>query len=129
MSHRLPSIERTISSIIRSSFICPACRHQRAVSSGNPTRTLTYLSAPRRALQSRAASTTASVTAVNAQRQIPRAFEKLYEALKALEHEAAVYVDTSQLQLALRGVESENAVIRVAGQDIQVPSISIGLVG
>lgn len=55
------------------------------------------------------------MTAINAQKDIPPAFKKLHASLSALEHEAAVYVDLSQLKLALRGLESENAVTRVAG--------------
>lgn len=60
-------------------------------------------------------STIASVTAVNAQRDIPLTFRPLHDSLSALEHEAAIYVNLSQLKLALRGLESENAVTRVAG--------------
>ncbi|KAG8529650.1 uncharacterized protein KY384_005131 [Bacidia gigantensis] len=62
----------------------------------------------------RLASTIASVTAVNARREIPYNAEKLYEALAALEIEAGTYVNLSQLRLALRGLEKENNVTRVA---------------
>ena len=65
---------------------------------------------------SRRASTTPSVTAVNAKRAIPEQFQALYASLKALERDAGVFVNSSQLQLALRGVESEDAVTRVAGE-------------
>ncbi|KAL9130261.1 MAG: hypothetical protein Q9217_001511 [Psora testacea] len=39
---------------------------------------------------------------------------QLYEALAALEHEAGIYTNISQLRLALRGLESENPVTRIA---------------
>lgn len=67
-------------------------------------------------IQLRAASTIPSVTAVNAKREIPTAFQELHASLKALEQHAGVYVDTSQLKLALRGIESEDALTRVAGE-------------
>ncbi|KAL8645511.1 MAG: hypothetical protein Q9226_007267, partial [Calogaya cf. arnoldii] len=59
-------------------------------------------------------STIASVTAVNAKKDIPHAFQPLYEALATAQREAAVYFNLSQLQLALRGLESENAITRIA---------------
>ncbi|KAI4281563.1 MAG: hypothetical protein L6R35_005624, partial [Caloplaca aegaea] len=59
-------------------------------------------------------STITSVTTVNAQKDIPHAFQELYHALSVLQREAAVYTNLSQLRLALRGLESENAVTRVA---------------
>ena len=97
-------------------FICPSCRHRKALSTYNASAKgqLHRLSRPNPP-HDRKASTIASVTAVNAQRDIPPAFQKLHASLSALEHEAAVYVNISQLKLALRGLESENAVTRVAG--------------
>ncbi|KAI4138337.1 MAG: hypothetical protein L6R39_006841, partial [Caloplaca ligustica] len=63
----------------------------------------------------RAVSTISSVTAVNAKKDIPHAFRDLYEGLTVLQKEAAVYTKLGQLQLALRGLESENGITRVAG--------------
>ena len=63
----------------------------------------------------RRASQIASVTSVNAPIPIPVERKELYDALKALEDSAAVYVNLSQLQLALRGLESGDSVTRVAG--------------
>lgn len=57
----------------------------------------------------------APVTVVNAKQEIPPPFELLYKELTALLLEATVYVNPSQLQLALRALESENAVTRIAG--------------
>ncbi|KAL8956401.1 MAG: hypothetical protein Q9193_006080 [Seirophora villosa] len=59
-------------------------------------------------------STITSVTAINAKKDIPHAFRELHHALSALKREAAVYTNLSQLELALRGFESENAVTRIA---------------
>lgn len=61
-------------------------------------------------------STTASISVVNARQEVPPAFQPLYEALNAVERDAAVYVNLSQLKLAVRGLETENAVTRIAGK-------------
>lgn len=97
-------------------FICASCRHRKPFSTfkGSEKSQLQRL-ARRNPPYGRKASTIASVTAVNAKRDIPPAFRELHASLSALEHEAAVYVNLSQLKLALRGLESENAVTRVAG--------------
>jgi hypothetical protein len=58
----------------------------------------------------------ASVTSVNATPRIPQAFQELYSALKALEKIALNYVNPTQLSLALRGLESEDPTVRVAGR-------------
>ena len=109
--------DRTLSTWTRSPFICPVCRYRKALSvKAHTLRVRQSPSRPRELSKPRTASTTASVTAVNAKREIPSAFQDLHTSLKALETEAGVYVNTSQLQLALRGVESENPVTRIAGQ-------------
>ena len=55
-----------------------------------------------------------SVTSVDALKSLPKGREELYDALTALKFRAASYVNLSQVELALRGVESEKAVIRIA---------------
>ncbi|KAI9779653.1 MAG: hypothetical protein M1816_003458 [Peltula sp. TS41687] len=60
------------------------------------------------------ASTLASSTAVNATKEIPARAQELYDKLTAVKDSAASYVSLSRLQLALRGLETENPVIRVA---------------
>lgn len=55
------------------------------------------------------------VNVVNAKQKIPPPFELLYKELSTLQLEASLYVNPSQLQLALRALESENAVTRIAG--------------
>lgn len=62
----------------------------------------------------------APVISVNATKEIPAAFRELHEKLGELEKKAATYVNLSQLQLALRGLESEDAVLRVAGSYIRL---------
>ena len=62
-------------------------------------------------------SSIAPVTTVNATKTIPEPFRELHHELNALETRAGAYVNLSQLQLALRGLESTEAVIRVAGEN------------
>ena len=108
--------DRTLSTWIRSTFICPVCRYRKALSIKAHTWNVRQSPVrPRELSKPRTASTTASVTAVNAKKEIPSAFQGLHASLKALETEAGVYVNTSQVQLALRGVESESPVTRIAG--------------
>ncbi|CAF9914719.1 MAG: hypothetical protein ALECFALPRED_009680 [Alectoria fallacina] len=119
MPSKLPSIGKAVSLVSLSSrpFVCPSCRYKqaRALSSG-PARSKPKGNRKARGtpLQIRSASTTAAVTAVNVRRDVPPRFKDLHESVKALETEAAVYVNISQLHLALRGLESENAVTRIA---------------
>ena len=107
-------LNRTLSTWIRSPYVCRACRYRKTLSI--KAHTWNVRQSPVELCKPRTASTTASVTAVNAKKDIPYAFQALHASLKALETEAGVYVNTSQLQLALRGVESENPVTRIAGQ-------------
>ncbi|MCJ1398842.1 hypothetical protein MMC11_002043 [Xylographa trunciseda] len=59
-------------------------------------------------------SSVTPVIAVNATRTIPAQNWRLYEELTVLEKEAATFANLSQLQLALRGLESDDPKIRVA---------------
>lgn len=67
-------------------------------------------------LRSRLSTVTriAPATAVNAQRNIPAEYRELYESLNILGDAASVYVNVSQLKLALRNLETKNSVTRVA---------------
>ena len=121
MPTKLPLIAKAASSLSLSTrpFICSACRYKQARAVFNPSAASELLgncNARRTTLQVRTASTTASVTAVNFRRDIPPRLRNLHESLKAFETEAAVYINSSQLRLALRGLESENAVTRIAGK-------------
>ncbi|MCJ1434274.1 hypothetical protein MMC27_003641 [Xylographa pallens] len=55
-----------------------------------------------------------SVTAVNVTRTIPKHNRRLHEELTVFENKAATFANVSQLQLALRGLESDDPTIRVA---------------
>ncbi|KAL9612715.1 MAG: hypothetical protein Q9167_002706 [Letrouitia subvulpina] len=111
----LPSLFRAPLSRTSQSYVCPSCRY-RSISPvfkrrlDGPNREQAHSYPPLR----RAVSTTASISVVNARQEIPPAFQPLHEALSALERDAAVCVNLSQLKLALRGLETENAVTRVA---------------
>ena len=121
MPTQLPLSAKAASSLFPTSqlFVCSSCRYKQArdISNGTPRLGIRGNRTARgTTLQIRTASTTASVTAVNAKRDIPPRFRILHQSLKALESEAAVYINSSQLRLALRGLESENAVTRIAGR-------------
>ncbi|KAL8826771.1 MAG: hypothetical protein Q9191_003595, partial [Dirinaria sp. TL-2023a] len=101
------------SNAVAEPFICLPCRYRRALSiaaqAAKPQST-----APLRTSRLRKASTLSSVTTVNASKQILPAARDLYEALGVLKEEAGVYTSLIQLQLALKGLESQNAVTKVA---------------
>ena len=69
----------------------------------------------------RHASSIASATAINAPSDVQPALKPLYSALKALESDAANYANSSRVQLALRGLEGNNAVVRVAVLGLRDP--------
>lgn len=115
-------IDKAIVCLTRSPFVCRSCLSKKASSRKWSSQTLLSRTQHRRPHPQlrippparKQASTIASVTAVNAKREIPPAFQALYGALSELETEAGVYLNLSQLRLALRGLESDNAVTRVA---------------
>lgn len=118
MYSRIPSIAKALST---SPFICLSCRYQTVVSlfkSGSKyeSKFESAFTVCRRSLQQTHTPIPAPVTVVNAKQDIIPPFELLYKELSALQLEAAVYVNPSQLQLALRALESENAVTRIAGR-------------
>ncbi|KAK3076273.1 hypothetical protein LTS18_013452, partial [Coniosporium uncinatum] len=63
---------------------------------------------------SRQASVLASPTSINAPLDIPPNLRELHTSLKQLEHTAANYINLSRLQLAVRGLEGHDAVVRIA---------------
>ena len=114
MYPRITSIARALSI---SPFICLSCRYQTLVSLfKSRSKIESAFNVCRRSLQQRHTPIPAPVTVVNAKLEIPPPFDLLYKELSALQFEAAVYVNPSQLQLALRALESENAVTRIAGR-------------
>lgn len=109
-----PALRSTRSIVLKFTdpYVCPTCCFQKATNTlRRPKKPDLRSFAPAR----RAASTITSVTAVNAKTAVPHAFRELHDALNVLQREAAVYTNLSQLQLALRGLESENGVTRIAG--------------
>ncbi|KAL9100190.1 MAG: hypothetical protein Q9163_004411 [Psora crenata] len=115
-------LDRAVSSLANVPYICRSCRSKQALAQQWP-RNPSYRTvgtrgptSPRGAFYrtSRRASTISAATVVNAKPDIPPASRRLHEALTVLEHEAGIYTNISQLRLALRGLESENPVTRVA---------------
>lgn len=97
-------------------FVCLLCRFHRSASI-----VLGKISPPSHSYASqhvvrRRPASTVSATAIDAKREIPPSFQELHATVGALRDEASTYVHPGQLQLALRGLESENAVTRVAGR-------------
>lgn len=103
-SARLLSILRA--QINARQFVCSSCL---ARNSNRPVSQLL-----RKRLSTRTRIT--PVTAVNAQKTIPSEYRELYDALSALGDSASIYTNASQLQLALRGLESRDSVTRIAGK-------------
>ena len=64
---------------------------------------------------SRQLSSGSILNAVHAVRSIPQEFKELDDALDVVERDAGVYADLNQLRLIRRGLESHNAITRVAG--------------
>ncbi|KAI4173438.1 MAG: hypothetical protein LQ343_002971 [Gyalolechia ehrenbergii] len=108
-----PSLKRInpLSLHATNAYICPSCRARNVFNRIPRPRNSRLQAYPS---TRRAASTITSVTAVNAKKDIPPAFQALHDALSGLQQEAAIYTNLSQLQLALRGLESENGVTRIA---------------
>ena len=121
MPPRVPKLERALTAL-QNSYTCPSCHFYALYPSQwaskaatRPIKRPLYASKPSLLrLSRRNASALSPVTAVNAKKNIPRNVEKLYQRLGALEHDAGLYVNVSQLRLALRGLESRDAVTRIA---------------
>lgn len=68
-----------------------------------------------RYLSSSAARSNGAAGVLDINKNVPARFRELYAALKELEDVAADHISLSRLQLAQRGLESEEHVVRVAG--------------
>lgn len=73
--------------------------------------------------QVRHSSTTTSISAFNARKGIPVQLQHLHSSLNALHHDAILHLDLSQLKLALRGLESERLVTRIASRSFSRQSL------
>ena len=56
-----------------------------------------------------------AATVINASADVRPHFKELYHALDALKQQAGSYVNLSRLELALRGLQNSDPVVRVAG--------------
>ena len=119
MLPRLPTIRLLPPETIKNPFICLSCRYRRALSIAARASEPQWPSTLQRPSHLRKASTVSPVTTVNAAKQIPPAARELYEALGILREEAGVYSTLSELLLALNGIESQNAVSRVACENYE----------
>ncbi|KAF2816301.1 uncharacterized protein BDZ99DRAFT_133273 [Mytilinidion resinicola] len=121
MPPRTPSVLRSLRHPSNSPiglFFCPSCSAWRfSWPLATPrTRARPQLHAFRAPAHLRHASSLASTTAINAPLDVPPRFQELHQALDGLGKAAAAanYVNISRLQLALRGLEGGDAVVRVA---------------
>jgi hypothetical protein len=95
-------------------FYCPSCTTwRRTLSTRRSGIASSRLEANRLSFLSSRPITTSSV--VHA-RHVPPRLRELYEALNQIQGVATEQVNISRLQLALRGLESEAPIIRVAGR-------------
>ncbi|KAK7509345.1 hypothetical protein IWZ03DRAFT_390458 [Phyllosticta citriasiana] len=125
MPRRVYSVQRLANppfSRPSSTYVCPSCSSWRLDSSLSRPSLPTKTAAAHRARIVSSfqpnlrlhASTLASRTAINAPLEGPPRLKELHQALNALKTDAATYVNLSRLQLALRSLEREDPVVRVA---------------
>lgn len=105
-------------------FFCPSCSRVRLPPS--TSRRQISSSQQRRPSATTPTPTFASSSAVNVTRNIPERFAELYKALKSVGDGASNHVNVSRLQLALRGLETESPVIRVAGMFSDAIELDMG---
>lgn len=118
LSKSLSQIQDSSSSSSSSVFYCPSCSTWRRSLSSRRTR----LQLPQQQHQQQSwASLQRSgiaTTSVVHTRHIPPRLKDLHEALNRVKDVAPEQVNLSRLQLALRGLESEKPVVRVAGMSL-----------
>lgn len=112
-------------------FYCPSCSTWRRTLSTRASRNDKLETArrnPHVPATTRTRRFTTSPT-ISAGKTVPRRFKELYDALSGVKDAAIEQVSLSRLSLALRGLESEEPLIRVAGEYLQAWGISspIGL--
>ncbi|KAF2163441.1 hypothetical protein M409DRAFT_57349 [Zasmidium cellare ATCC 36951] len=130
MPPRIPLTTRSVRIIHKDSYVCPSCLLKDAGRAEQPTPIRRFTSerrvrdrtrpdrneGPKARVTHRYASNgaLASSTAVNAPSTVPFELRDLHQHLQLLQDKASVYVDLSRLQLALRSLESEDPIIRIA---------------
>lgn len=98
-------------------FFCPACSIWRLSYPTQPAPAKPLRIPELRRLSPRPrrkASSLASSTAINAPVEVLPKHKEVYNALERLKTDAGSYVNLSRLQLALRGLEGHDAVVRIA---------------
>lgn len=98
-------------------FSRPSCPSSTSSLRSNPprlSRSCSKTSSRLFSRQTRNASTHASSTAINAQKEIPPRLAELHGALEGLKKDAATYTNISRLGLAIRSLESCKPTIRIA---------------
>ena len=125
MAPKSDLLRRTFSTLGNKAYVCPSCRLKASIPINAPRNRPTlparrpdhrpFISHPFHGnTKIRHASTSANVTSINSKKDIPPGTEEIYHALATLEHDAGIHVNLSQLRLALRGLESQDAVTRIA---------------
>ncbi|KAJ5182524.1 hypothetical protein N7492_000140 [Penicillium capsulatum] len=104
-------------------FFCPSCSIWRRTLSTRANTAIASVDTARRAARPLAASSPSHSTpirllatnsAITAGKTVPPRFRELYDALSGVKDAAIEQVSVSRLQLALRGLESETPLVRVA---------------
>ena len=121
---RLKPVQR-LPSLVTRHYVCPSCLSSARVSGRprpnafqsqrRPSSRSLVTRTPRTSSSKRQASSIAPVISINARKNIPKTLEELHGRLRDLEKKVGCFVNLSHLKLAIRGLESENAVVRVAG--------------
>ncbi|PGH36645.1 hypothetical protein GX50_00507 [[Emmonsia] crescens] len=110
-------------------FFCPSCSiWRRSILSPTSRPRYRNLSLRRTRSASTFASPSTAAHTVNFTRNVPERFQGLYSALNGVHDTAANHVNSSRLQLALRGLETTRPVIRVAFLDLDNTATTARLV-
>lgn len=131
MPPRTALATRALRSLSQEPYVCPSCllkEGRRSTSRAQPARSFFAQRRPRivakpQSTERAKASTSqryassnalASRTAVNAPSTVPFELRELHQTLQLLQDKASNYVDLSRLQLALRSLESDDPIVRIA---------------
>lgn len=112
-------------------FYCPSCStwrrtistRRRTYRSGTSTTSSGIIPPGRYGELNIQRQTFTTSAAINAGKNVPPRFKELYAALNRIGDVATDRVNLSRLQLALRGLESEEPLVRVAGEFISHLSV------
>ena len=121
MSSKFTSTTSTLLQKRSSALVCPSYHVRVALFSLNPQIQLwpRHAKSPCLPTLPRISSRAASLISGNAAKTIPLPFRDLRSSLSDLDRYASIYINLNRLHLALHSLESENAVIRIAGLGLQ----------